>query len=70
MHTRVGEMGLIWDLIQQGQISEASSRAESLEQRVARLEIEIRQTNDTLLRLLKALETRFGEDLDRDGRVG
>ncbi len=63
-------MGLIWDLIQQGQISDASSRAESLEQRVSQLEVEIRQTNDTLMRLLKALETRFGEDLDRDGRVG
>ncbi len=63
-------MGLIWDLIQQGQISDASSRAASLEQRVSRLEAEIRQTNDTLMRLLKALETRFGEDLDRDGRIG
>jgi len=63
-------MGLFWDLIQQGQISDTSSRAESLEQRVAELEVEIRQTNSTLMQLLKALETRFGEDLDRDGRVG
>ncbi len=63
-------MGLIWDLIQQGQISDATSRADSLEQRVSKLEVEIRQTNDTLIRLLRALETRFGEDLDGDGRVG
>ena len=63
-------MGLIWDLIQQGQISDATSRADSLEQRVSKLEAEIRQTNDTLMWLLRALETRFGEDLDHDGRVG
>ena len=63
-------MGLIWDLIQQGQIGDASRRAETLEQRVFQLEVELRQTNDTLVQLLKALEVRFGEDLDRDGRVG
>ncbi len=63
-------MGLIWDLIQQGQISDASSRADSLDQRVSKLEAEIRQTNDALMRLLRGLETRFGKDLDRDGRVG
>ena len=63
-------MGLIWDLIQQGQISNASSRADSIEQRVARLEAEVRQTNQTLIRLLQALESRFGEDLDGDGRIG
>ncbi|MEQ8667948.1 MAG: hypothetical protein RIC12_02185 [Pirellulales bacterium] len=44
--------------------------AESLDQRVAQLEAELRQTNETLMRLLRAMETRFCEDLDRDGRVG
>ena len=63
-------MGLIWDLIQQGQISDASNRAASMEQRVSQLEAEVRQTNVTLMRLLQALETRFGEDLDGDGRIG
>ena len=63
-------MGLIWDLIQQGQIGDASNQAASLEQRVSLLEVEIRQTNNTLMQLLKALETRFGEDLDNDGRIG
>ncbi|HZD06430.1 MAG TPA: hypothetical protein VE173_16075 [Longimicrobiales bacterium] len=63
-------MGIIWDLIQQGQISDARTRTESMEARVARLEDELRRTNETLVRLLRALETRFGEDLDRDGRIG
>lgn len=63
-------MGLIWDMIQHGQISEAHGRADSLEQRVDTLEIELQKTNQTLMRLLRALETRFGDDLDGDGRVG
>jgi hypothetical protein len=65
-----GEMGLIWDLIQHGQINEQRNRAESLEQRVERLERELMRTNDTLIQTLRALEKRFGEDLDGDGRVG
>lgn len=63
-------MGLIWDLIQHGQISEAKSRAATVEARVEQLEAELQRTNETLMSLLRALERRFGEDLDRDGRVG
>jgi hypothetical protein len=63
-------MGLIWDLIQHSQISHTKERASSLEQRVAALEDELGRTNDALVRLMRALERRFGEDLDRDGRVG
>ena len=43
---------------------------DTLESRVDRLEVELRRTNETLVSLLRALEQRFGEDLDRDGRVG
>jgi hypothetical protein len=63
-------MGLFWDLIQHGQISQAHDRSSSLEQRVDMLELELQRTNDTLIKLLRALETRFGDDLDGDGRVG
>lgn len=63
-------MGVIWDLIQHGQISATQQRATSLEQRVEMLEQEVLRTNDTLMTLLRLLERRFGEDLDRDGRVG
>lgn len=63
-------MGVIWDLIQHSQISKAEQRASSLEERVARLEQELERTNDGLVRLLQALERRFGQDLDGDGRVG
>lgn len=63
-------MGLFWDLIQHGQIREARGKAESLDGRVAQLESELQRTNETLMSLLRVLEERFGEDLNRDGRVG
>lgn len=63
-------MGLIWDLIQHGQISQAQGKADSLERRVELLESQLQRTNETLVQLLKALEARFGDDLDGDGRVG
>jgi hypothetical protein len=63
-------MGLIWDLIQHSQISETQNRATSLEERIGRLENELQRTNESFIRLLRALEKRFGEDLDSDGRIG
>jgi uncharacterized protein involved in exopolysaccharide biosynthesis len=63
-------MGLLWDLIQQGQIREHRDRATSLEERVERLERELDQTRGLLNTLLQRLESHLGEDLDRDGKVG
>ncbi len=68
---------MLWDLIQQVQISaakskgaEAVNRAEQLEQKVLRLEAELLTTRNQLRRLTEILETRFGEDMNGDGRVG
>jgi len=63
-------MGLIWDLIQQCQISNQSSRANTLDQRVANLERELRRTQERFLDLLHILEGRLKVDLDGDGRAG
>jgi hypothetical protein len=63
-------MGLIWNLIQHGQITENRSRSETIERRLERLEDELHRTNESLISLMKALEVRFGDDLDGDGRVG
>ena len=63
-------MGLFWDLIQQSQLEEQKTRAGSLEARVASLEAELTQTRQILSETLRRLETKFGEDWDRDGRVG
>jgi hypothetical protein len=63
-------MGLFWDLIQQSQISEARSRATSLEDRVRDLELELRETQRLLHEVIRRLETSTGEDVNRDGRIG
>lgn len=63
-------MGLFWDLIQQGQISSQSSRADSLESRLATLERELNHTQQLLNTLLQRLEDHCGEDINRDGRIG
>ena len=63
-------MGLFWDLIQQGQISRQTNRADSLEARVARLEDQLVEQRKLVLELLQRLESTIGEDIDGDGRVG
>ena len=63
-------MGLFWNLIQQSQISEHRTRADSLEDRLARVVREMHETRATLNELLRVLEEHFGKDIDGDGRVG
>ena len=63
-------MGFLWDLIQHSQIEEQSKRAGTLEARVAQLESELSQVRQTLQEALRRLETRFGDDLDGDERIG
>ena len=63
-------MGLFWDLIQQSQLEEQKGKSESIEQRVIDLEHELEKTKDLLLRTLRILEQRSGQDIDNDGRIG
>jgi len=63
-------MGLFWDLYQQSQISQHAQRSGALEDRVVRLEDELRRTQLLLREVIGRLEQRLGEDLDRDGQVG
>lgn len=61
-------MGLFWDLIQQGQIQDQKSKAETLEIRVRNLERELFQTREILIKALKILEEQSGKDIDGDGK--
>ncbi|KYG82761.1 hypothetical protein [Roseivirga echinicomitans] len=63
-------MGLFWDLIQHSQISDQQSKTSSLEDRVNYLEIELRHTQELLVKTLKTLEETIGKDINGDGRVG
>ncbi len=63
-------MGLFWNLIQQGQISDQEYRAESLEERVSRLEDQLEKQQELILSLLQILEENLQKDIDGDGRIG
>lgn len=63
-------MGLFWDLIQQSQIEDQKERASTLEDRVAHLENELRETQVLLVKTLKALEKATNQDIDGDGIAG
>ncbi|MCW3489754.1 hypothetical protein [Dethiobacter alkaliphilus] len=63
-------MGLFWNLIQQCQISDQHRKSETLENRVAILEEELRNTQDLLYKTLKVLEEYTDRDINGDGRIG
>ncbi len=63
-------MGLFWDLIQQGQISDQQERASSLEAQVDYLDRRMDKMEQLFLEVLRRLEKALGEDLDRDGKIG
>ncbi len=63
-------MGFLWDLLQHSQISEQRARSDTMEERVADLEQDVREIQRVLRLLLEHLETQSGTDVDRDGRIG
>ena len=63
-------MGLFWDLMQQNAINEQRDATSTLDQRVARLERELKQTRELLQVVITRLEENLRTDLDRDGKVG
>ena len=63
-------MGLFWDLIQQSELDEQKGKADSLEERVTELETQLADTKALLLKTLRILEERSGQDIDEDGEIG
>jgi hypothetical protein len=63
-------MGLFWDLIQQSELDEQKGKADSLEERVTELETQLADTKALLLKTLRILEERSGQDIDNDGEIG
>jgi hypothetical protein len=63
-------MGLFWDLVQQSQISDQQTKAESLEDRISQLELELASTKSLLNKTLRILEEVVGKDIDGDGMTG
>ncbi|MFT6214600.1 MAG: hypothetical protein ACJAS3_000993 [Roseivirga sp.] len=63
-------MGLFWDLVQQSQIEDQKTKAETLEDRISNLEFELDKTKDLLSKTLRVLEEVVGKDIDGDGVTG
>ncbi len=63
-------MGLFWNLIQQSQIQDHKSKADTLEVRVRNLEWELANTRELLIKTLKILEEQSGKDINGDGKIG
>ncbi|TDQ17013.1 hypothetical protein DFQ04_1661 [Algoriphagus boseongensis] len=63
-------MGMFWDLIQQSELENQKAKADTLEARVALLEEELTKTKALLLKTLRILEERSGQDIDGDGKLG
>ncbi len=63
-------MGLFWDLIQQSELDEQKGKADSLEERVSKLETELSNTKALLLKTLHVLEEQSGTDINEDGQIG
>lgn len=63
-------MGLFWNLIQQSQIQDHKSKADTLEVRIRNLEWELANTRELLIKTLKILEEQSGKDINGDGKIG
>ncbi len=63
-------MGLIWNLLQQRQISNQKAKGSSLENRVEQLETDLNATRRLVRDLVKRLDEVVGEDINKDGKIG
>ncbi|NNJ89143.1 MAG: hypothetical protein HKP53_07060 [Eudoraea sp.] len=63
-------MGIFWDLMQQDELDAQKQKAESMEDRVAHLELELDKTRTILKKTLLALESHLQKDIDGDGKTG
>ena len=59
---------MLWDLIQQFQISNRKAEVESMEHRITRLEYDLRATRLLVEKLMRRLDEHFGKDIDGEQR--
>ncbi|MBO6572505.1 hypothetical protein GYB29_02225 [bacterium] len=63
-------MGIFFDLMQQNELEKQQAQADTLEDRVEILELELQKTRALLIKTLQVLETYVGKDIDGDGKTG
>lgn len=60
-------MGIFWELMQQEELEEQRTKAQTLEDRVEQLEQDLGKTRKLLRKTLEALEHHIQKDVDGDG---
>jgi hypothetical protein len=63
-------MGILWEVVQTGLMYGQKRKSDTVEDRVAHLEVQLKNTQDTLLTLVRKIEEMHGLDVDGDGKVG
>ena len=63
-------MGLVWNVVHQRQIAAERQKTMSIEEKVKHLEDQLGKVQQDLVQLIQILETKMGEDLDHDGKIG
>lgn len=63
-------MGALWEIVQTGLMYGQYKKSDSTEDRVRALEDQLRQTQDTMRKLVKKIEEIHGLDIDGDGKIG
>lgn len=61
---------MLWDLLQQLQISRSDRHAMDADERIDQLERQLERTNEVLIKLIRYIEKRDRRDLDGDGLIG
>ena len=63
-------MGILWEILQSGFIYNQKQKSDTMEDRVAHLEAQLRATQETMGKLVRKIEEIHGLDMDGDGKVG
>jgi type II secretory pathway component PulJ len=61
---------MLWDLLQQSQLSQQNAGIGKLEARVENLERQLSIMNQLLREIVSRMEHQTGEDINRDGKIG
>jgi hypothetical protein len=63
-------MGILWEIVQTGLMYGQKRKSDTVEDRVAFLEDELKRTQQTLMNVVKKIEEAQGLDIDGDGAIG
>ncbi|MFH1754935.1 MAG: hypothetical protein ABIA59_04455 [Candidatus Latescibacterota bacterium] len=63
-------MGVLWEILQTGLMYGQKRKSDTIDDRVAYVEVQLQKTQDTLCNLVKKIEEVQSLDIDGDGKIG